>query len=77
MDDGYPKEIEKGFEGIPNNVDAAFVWTGNEKIYFFKVRQCLELHCMKYIYPKLMSLDRMALFILTTFSGFGVLEVRP
>ena len=40
MDDGYPKEIEKGFEGIPNNVDAAFVWTGNEKIYFFKVRFC-------------------------------------
>ncbi len=37
MDDGYPKEIVKGFEGIPNNVDAAFVWTGNEKIYFFKV----------------------------------------
>ena len=51
MDDGYPKEIEKGFEGIPNNVDAAFVWTGNEKIYFFKVRQCLELHLMKYIFP--------------------------
>ena len=42
MDDGYPKEIEKGFEGIPNNVDAAFVWTGNEKIYFFKVGQCLH-----------------------------------
>ena len=37
MDDGYPKKIARGFEGIPNDVDAAFVWTGNEKIYFFKV----------------------------------------
>ena len=44
MDDGYPKEIEKGFEGIPNNVDAAFVWTGNEKIYFFKVRVSVYYH---------------------------------
>ena len=37
MDPNYPKLIEKGFEGIPNNIDAAFVWSGNGKIYFFKV----------------------------------------
>ena len=29
--------IAKGFDGIPNNLDAAFVWGGNGKIYFFKV----------------------------------------
>ena len=26
-----------GFDGIPSFVDAAFVWSGNGKIYFFKV----------------------------------------
>ncbi len=36
MDSGYPKAISKGFDGIPNRVDAAFVWSGNGKIYFFK-----------------------------------------
>merc|ERR1712214_220739 len=25
-----------GFDGIPNSVDAAFVWSGNGLIYFFK-----------------------------------------
>lgn len=36
MDSGYPKLISKGFEGVPDNIDAAFVWSGNHKIYFFK-----------------------------------------
>ena len=35
-DQGYPKPISHGFQGIPNNVDTAFVWSGNDKIYFFK-----------------------------------------
>ena len=33
---GYPKEITMGFPGIPSNIDAAFVWGKNGKIYFFK-----------------------------------------
>ena len=36
LDPGYPKSLSDGFEGIPNNVDAALVWAANSKIYFFK-----------------------------------------
>lgn len=36
MDKGYPKLISTGFAGIPDNVDASFVWGGNGKTYFFK-----------------------------------------
>ena len=36
---GYPKSISEGFPGVPDNVDAAFVWGGNNKIYFFKGSQ--------------------------------------
>ena len=36
LDLGYPRPISKGFDGIPNDLDAAFVWSGNDKIYFFK-----------------------------------------
>ena len=38
-DKDYPKLISKGFDGIPDNLDAAFVWSGNGKIYFFKGRE--------------------------------------
>lgn len=36
MDSDYPKKISDGFQGIPSDVDAAMVWGGNGKIYFFK-----------------------------------------
>jgi matrix metalloproteinase-14 (membrane-inserted) len=31
-----PVAISRGFPGIPDNLDAAFVWSGNGKIYFTK-----------------------------------------
>ena len=39
LDSDSPKLISKGFVGIPNDIDAAFVWSGNGKIYFFKVKK--------------------------------------
>ena len=39
MDAGYPKPISRGFPGIPNNIDAAFKWVANGKMYFFKGSQ--------------------------------------
>ena len=34
---GYPKDVSDGFPGISTGIDAAFVWGGNGKIYFFNV----------------------------------------
>ena len=39
VDAGYPKLISSGFPGIPNNIDAAFKWVANGKMYFFKGSQ--------------------------------------
>ena len=36
-DEGYPKNISVEFPKIPDNIDAAFVWSGSDKIYFMKV----------------------------------------
>ncbi|XP_010021808.1 PREDICTED: vitronectin, partial [Nestor notabilis] len=41
LDPGYPRDISEGFEGIPNDIDAAFAlpahsYHGNERVYFFK-----------------------------------------
>jgi matrix metalloproteinase-14 (membrane-inserted) len=35
-DPGFPKDMSVGFPGIPPNIDTAFVWSGNGKIYFTK-----------------------------------------
>lgn len=45
LDPGYPRNISEGFEGIPNDVDAAFAlpahnYHGNERVYFFKGKGC-------------------------------------
>ena len=32
----YAQTISDVFPGLPPNVDAATVWTGNNKLYFFK-----------------------------------------
>lgn len=31
-----PNDIKQGFRGVPDNVEAAMVWGGNGKTYFFK-----------------------------------------
>ena len=42
LDSGYPEAISEYWEGIPDNLDAAFTWT-NGKIYFFKGSQYWRL----------------------------------
>lgn len=36
MDSGYPKLTTVGWKGMPDNLDAALVFGGFDKTYFFK-----------------------------------------
>ena len=38
IDYGYPRKISSAWRGVPDNVDAVFIWR-NEKTYFFKGTQ--------------------------------------
>lgn len=48
MDGDYPKDINDGFTGIPDNVQASMVWSGNGKIYFFKGTL---FHLLRFLLP--------------------------
>ena len=56
IDPNYPRDIKPNWKGIPDNIDAVFVWK-NKKTYFFKGKT----HSIKYChftefresYPKL------------------------
>ena len=39
---GYPREISDIFPGLPNNIDSAFRWSGNGKIYVTKGKATLH-----------------------------------
>lgn len=36
VESGYPRLIAEDWPGLPNDIEAAFTWTGNEQTYFFK-----------------------------------------
>ncbi|XP_040856706.1 vitronectin [Ochotona curzoniae] len=47
LDPDYPRNIAEGFDGIPNDVDAAFAlpahsFSGRERVYFFKGKKYWE-----------------------------------
>lgn len=49
-----PKNISEGFDGIPNEIDTAFVWSGNGKTYFVKGDRYWRYHGNRidYGYPR-------------------------
>ncbi|XP_004635479.1 vitronectin [Octodon degus] len=47
LDPGFPRNISEGFDGIPDNLDAALAlpahsYSGRERVYFFKGKQYWE-----------------------------------
>ena len=36
VEDGWPKNITEVFPGVPNNLDTAFQWYHDKRVYFFK-----------------------------------------
>lgn len=62
----FPYQISRIYQGIPNNIDAAFRWSGNNKIYFMKgnlfslcfslLLKNLKIHWTRYYYKTLSKL---------------------
>ena len=40
----YPRKISDEFPGLPNNIDSAFEWGGNGKLYVTKGKTTLHYH---------------------------------
>ncbi|KAL4220622.1 peptidase M10A [Mactra antiquata] len=55
-----PKNISEGFDGIPDNIDTAFVWSGNGKTYFVKDDKYWRYHGNRidYGYPRILKIWR-------------------
>ncbi|XP_045201325.2 matrix metalloproteinase-24-like [Mercenaria mercenaria] len=55
-----PKNISEGFDGIPGDIDTAFVWSGNGKTYFVKGNKYWRYHGNRidYGYPRELKIWR-------------------
>ena len=45
----YPREISDVFPGLPNNIDSAFTWSGNGKLYVTKGKNNITLSQSEYV----------------------------